>query len=147
MGYRDDFYVAANVIGYSGTLRDFPSVYFQSGTEYGHITQKHDISQNVGRGTVRPSKGYSIGNMKDKNGTLRLVEAMNGKIMHVSRSTLTPVSSMSGDDKAVLYQAIYNYPNEKLIDGYSDNDLDLIDGARDVHAIAMNELLSKVPKA
>jgi len=48
MGYRDDFYRTANIIGYSGQIDSFPSVYFQSSSEYGHITQMHFYPQNDG---------------------------------------------------------------------------------------------------
>src|SRR5580692_2502331 len=114
MGYRDDFYAVENVIGYSGKLSSFPTVYFQSATEAGHITQIHDSSQNVGRQAVFSSKGYVIENRK-VNGERRLVEFVDGHAMHVSRSTFTAITGMTDGDKGVLYQAIRNNPNEKLI--------------------------------
>jgi hypothetical protein len=145
MGYRDDFYVAANVIGYSGNLNDFPSVYFRSASEYGHITEKHPTSQNVGRGIVHPNAGYTIQNVMI-NGVLKLVEAVNGRVFHESRSTLTSVNGMSDADKAILYQAIWKYPNEKLIDGYADSDFDIIDKADAAHGAAMDLIRARGQK-
>jgi hypothetical protein len=146
MGYRDDFYVVDNVIGYSGNLLDFPTVYFQSGSEYGHITQKHDTSQNVGRGRVKSSKGYTIENRKDGSGTLRLFESVNGKVFHASRGILTSVGSMTEDQKAVLYQAIWQNTGEKYIDGYNDEIFDAIDDQREKHGALMQQFARQVPK-
>ncbi len=119
MGYRDDFYKAENMIGYSGDLHSFPTVYFQSGQEFGHITQKHDTSQNVGRGSVGSHAEYSIGN-ETVDGVLKLVEKIgNRRPFHVSRSTLTRVEGMTFDDQSIILQAIWKYTDEKYIDGYS----------------------------
>jgi hypothetical protein len=90
MGYRDDFYMVQYIIGYSGNLHDFPTVYFRKGNEYGHITQKHPCPQNVGRMAVRSSADYWIGN-EPVHGTLKLLEKENGVVFHESRSTLTEV--------------------------------------------------------
>ena len=62
MGYRDDFYTADNLIGYSGDLYKTPTVYFESDSEYGHITQAHPYPQNVGREPVESNEGYFLGN-------------------------------------------------------------------------------------
>jgi hypothetical protein len=130
MGYRDDFYMVQNIIGYSGNLNDFPTVYFQKGDEYGHITQKHPDSQNVGRMEVYKSAGYWIGN-EMVGSTLKLVEKVNGKIFHESRSTLTKVDTFdpsNRDTVALLAQSIYNRDaGEKYISSYSDKDFDTID--------------------
>jgi hypothetical protein len=64
MGYRDDFYVADNIFGYTGELQDYPTVYFRSdeqhGDEHGRITQDHDNENNIGRDVVKTNRGYSI---------------------------------------------------------------------------------------
>jgi hypothetical protein len=140
MGYRDDFYAVENVIGYSGKLSSFPTVYFQSATEAGHITQKHDSSQNVGRQAVFSSKGYVIENRK-VNGERRLVEFVDGHAMHVSRSTFTAITGMTDGDKGVLYQAIRNNPNEKLISEYSEKDYTIMDETMKRHDAAMKQVV------
>jgi len=141
MGYRDDFYTAANMIGYSGDLHSFPTVYFQSGQEFGHITQKHDTSQNVGRGTVCAAENYSIGN-EMVEGAMKLVEKIGTKAFHVSRSTLTPVAQMSNDDQSIISQAIWNCTDEKYIDGYTDEIFDALD-ATDANKARMHKELLK----
>jgi hypothetical protein len=139
MGYRDDFYKAENMIGYSGDLHSFPTVYFQSGREFGHITQEHGNSQNVGRGTVRSDATYSIGN-ETVDGSLRLVEKRSGKIFHKSRSTLTRVEQMPFDDKSVILQAIWKYPDEKYISGYNSDIRTTIKGAKQAKSAAHQEM-------
>ena len=70
---RDDFYRRENIIGYTGDLRNSPTVYFLSvpwrgfGTyyncEYGHITQDYpDNPDNVGRERVCRAETYTIQN-------------------------------------------------------------------------------------
>src|SRR5210317_838788 len=114
MGYRDDFYVAENLIGYTGDLHSFPTVYFKKGDEFGHITQKHDSGTNVGRGSVRKDSTYTIGNEMVK-GKMKLLEKRRGKVFHQSRSTLTRIDDMTPDDKAIVLQAIWTYTDEKYI--------------------------------
>jgi hypothetical protein len=130
MGYRDDFYMVQNIIGYTGNVNDFPTVYFQKEDEYGHITQKHGDSQNVGRMEVYKSADYWIGN-EMVGSTLKLVEKVNGKIFHTSRSTLTKVDTFDPRNRetvALLAQSIYNRDaGEKYISSYSDKDFDTID--------------------
>ena len=140
MGYRDDFYTVDNVIGYSGTLTDFPSVYFQSESEFGHITQKHGDSQNVGRGHVESSEGYSIGNEMTEDGVLKLKESLGGQSFHTSRSVLTSLEGMSEGDKAIVYQAIWKYQEEKQITWFAKKDFQIIDKAHAVHKLAMHEI-------
>ena len=130
MGYRDDFYMVQNIIGYTGNINNFPTVYFQKGQEYGHITQKHDESQNVGRMEVYSSAGYWIGN-EMVGAVLKLVEKVNGEIFHESRSTLTTVNIFAPanrDAVALLAQSIYNRDaGEKYISTFSEKDFDIID--------------------
>jgi hypothetical protein len=146
MGYRDDFYMVQYIIGYTGTLHSFPTVYFKKGDEYGHITQKHDISQNVGRMEVNSANGYSIRN-EMVDGQLKLVERENGEIFHVSRSTLTTVDVFNPTEKAtvaILAQAIYNRDaGEKYISDYGDEDFDKIDATMAAKGKVHEQLLRR----
>lgn len=82
MGYRDDFYKAENIIGFTGDLANNPTVYFADAggkspklekvggsdkvvVSFGHITQAHSIAANVGREAVREAYSYSIFNVPD----------------------------------------------------------------------------------
>jgi hypothetical protein len=78
MGYRDDFYIPENIVGYTGNIDNQPTVYFQriedNGTiSFGHITQywyDSDFgrcsSPNVGREEVRNAADYIIGNVQGR---------------------------------------------------------------------------------
>lgn len=146
MGYRDDFYMVQYIIGYSGKLHDFPTVYFQKGKEYGHITQKHDIPQNVGRMEVKSSDNYWIGN-EVVDGNLKLVEKENGAVFHESRSTLTRVNVFDPNERdtvALLAQSIYNRDaGEKYISEFSDKDFDIIEAAIKAKKRVLNQLPRK----
>ncbi|MEZ5508556.1 MAG: hypothetical protein R3F47_01455 [Gammaproteobacteria bacterium] len=83
MGYFDPLYRKDNIIGYTGTLNNNPTVYFvtecrdQTGALKtqavngvnqilfwnGHITQAHNDPDNVGREQVSESYSYSIANV------------------------------------------------------------------------------------
>ena len=84
MGYRDDFYKEENILGYTGQLGSNPTVYFADAggvnpklqqvgdkqkvvVQFGHITQAHDDSTNVGRERVREAFSYSICNVVDRS--------------------------------------------------------------------------------
>ncbi len=64
MGYRDDFYTADNIIGYTGDINNNPTVYFRSEKDgevtFGRITQEHKDDFNVGREEVRKAKDYDL---------------------------------------------------------------------------------------
>ena len=133
MGYRDDFYKAGNIIGYSGNLHDCPTVYFQKGGLWGHITQRHGLPQNVGRHALRDNAfyeahTYEITNEDTGNG-IRLVEKLDGKIFHESRSTLTEVNHLQFQTLHILAQALIKNPNEKNISFFSGEDFDKIEAA------------------
>ncbi|MFT3735388.1 MAG: hypothetical protein QM776_10230 [Rhodocyclaceae bacterium] len=146
MGYRDDFYMVQYIIGYTGSLQDFPTVYFIKGKEFGHITQKHNESQNVGRMEVYSSDAYTIGN-EMVDGKLKLVEKIKGKVMHTSRSTLTKVDVFAPPEKetvAILAQAIYGTNRgEKYISGWSREDFKNIKATK----AAMSKVLEELPKS
>lgn len=131
MGYRDDFYTIGNIVGYTGELNDFPSVYFQTATLRGHITQAHGYVQNVGRQQVESAVGYVLDN-ELVNGEMKLVEKQNGVIFHESRSTLKRIDpnnfeTVSFEVLGILAQAIWNHPNEKNISSFSVNDQRMIE--------------------
>jgi len=56
-GYRDDFYVPENIIGYTGKLGENPTIYFEKREDgkvtFGRITQQHGNPKNVGREMIR----------------------------------------------------------------------------------------------
>src|ERR1700754_1766318 len=101
MPYRGDFYRAENLIGYTGKLDDFPTVYFHklSTGEFGHITQKHDIQTNVGREVVMISDGgyrYVNEDVTDKSGKVigrALHEYSGNRLIHPSRNEFFPKDS------------------------------------------------------
>lgn len=64
MGYRDGFYTADNIIGYTGRLHGHPSVYFfdLANFGYGHITMAHGDPTNVGREEYQEDQNYLIEN-------------------------------------------------------------------------------------
>ena len=80
MGYRDDFYIKDNILGYTGDLNDIKfTVYFADAgrmnprtvevngkqqvlVSFGRITQDHPNKDNVGRGAVHECYSYSISN-------------------------------------------------------------------------------------
>jgi hypothetical protein len=143
MAYRDDFYHVDNILGYSGNLQEFPTVYFLTSKEYGHITQEHGYGQNVGRQEVESATGYSIGN-ENVNGTLKLVEKMNGNVFHESRTTLTKVSKSDADAFALCSQAIWKYQDEKYISNFSKGVQKEI-SATDKKKMALNKEINRGP--
>lgn len=114
MGYRDDFYVAENLIGYTGSIHNSPSVYFQSATEYGHITQYHALPLNIGRESVHDAANYTIANEQTENG-LVCVERDDGEIFHTSRNLFVAAATLSNEQRAVLLQSIIKCPEKKQL--------------------------------
>jgi hypothetical protein len=143
MGYRDNFYRSQNIVGYSGNINNFPTVYFQSPWEFGHITQAHDIRQNVGRQEVLSAVGYWIGNEDVGGGDIRLVEKTNGEAFHTSRSTFTPVTNAT---RGTLAQSITKYSGAKYISDYNAGTFDTIDASADAKAHVLRDLLTVRPR-
>ncbi len=108
MGYRDDFYVAENLIGYTGELNKMPSVYFKKGGQFGHITQYHDVRPNIGREPVYEDDSYEIVNVDG-----HCVESCGGKVFHKSRNLFIEASTLSEDQRAVLMQSVWKCPEKK----------------------------------
>lgn len=105
--YRDDFYKKENIIGYTGSLTNNPTVYFKDGDEFGRITQNHGNPNNIGRNKVRSYSDYRINNT-GKNGAAQ--EYYNGKIRHSSRN---PFISVSDDSRDELAQSIARFTEIK----------------------------------
>ncbi|MBI5056709.1 MAG: hypothetical protein HZB61_08855 [Nitrospirae bacterium] len=84
--YRDDFYIAQNITGYSGNITSNPTVYFRREHEFGRITQEHDDKTNIGRNKVRIASDYKIYN---EGGFAR--EFYNAKVQHDSRGLFREV--------------------------------------------------------
>ncbi|MGB9991808.1 hypothetical protein [Pseudoduganella rhizocola] len=59
----EHLYQPINIIGTTSQPGQRPTVYYRrpSGT-FGHITQEHDIAENVGRMKARKTSDYTIGN-------------------------------------------------------------------------------------
>lgn len=119
MSYRDDLYCAEYLIGYTGALNAFPTVYFYkpSTAEFGHITQQHPIPENEGREAVQTAAGgYRIVNEEYTNDEGVVVTALseyNGThCFHPSRHAFIP---KDGTNEGTLLQAIQRFPNEKPI--------------------------------
>ncbi|MEO0911660.1 MAG: hypothetical protein AAFY59_01515 [Pseudomonadota bacterium] len=112
MGHRDDFYTVDNIIGYTGKVHENPTVYFRKGDEYGHITQKHGIPQNEGRGPVREHSDYRIDN-RDVKGEQKCVEYADGKVFHISRNVFIARDAVSEDQLRILALSITNHTELK----------------------------------
>lgn len=111
MGYCDDFYVKANIIGYTGNKMESGklTVYFRSGNKFGRITQDHPDADNIGRNKVREYSDYKIGN--NTSGVCE--EFYDGEVKHTSRSAFVAVPQSEGVTITVLAKAISAFPNAK----------------------------------
>lgn len=114
MAYRNDFYTVTNIIGFSGDVRFLPTVYFQRGDEYGHITQFHNRPFNVGREYVafcRASQYHVYNHFID--GRIHAIEWEGYKLVHVSRNRIIKRDSFRPGDLQALSLAIRNCPHLK----------------------------------
>ena len=88
-------YQPQNVTGFTGRLGHDPTVYYHSGDVFGHITQAHDIPENVGREMPISDPTYTATN----TGPLgELEERSQGRVFHTSRNPLvgaTPTTTPS----------------------------------------------------
>lgn len=87
--YRDDFYRAENIIGYTGDLGNNPTIYFTDGYYFGRITQDHGHADNIGRNIVRFASDYKIENDAS---TGSAYEYYDGACRHKSRNKFIPAS-------------------------------------------------------
>lgn len=114
MSYRGDFYIPENIIGYTGNINNNPTVYFQNGTSFGHITQAHDLAPNVGREEVRQAQDYEIRNIHG-----RAQEWAGGRCIHPSRNRFISVAALTSAHKFLLSTAISNYTEKKQWGDYT----------------------------
>ena len=138
--YRPDFYIFDNIVGYTGDLHTDPTVYFETDTEWGHITQAHPRSDNVGRETVRLRQWIRCKDVRGEpdymiigkyeydanniliNGRPTLVEGFMDPggdrfDLHVSRNKRE--QPLDDEQKAILAQAIANKQFKKLRDSFA----------------------------
>lgn len=108
MGYRGDFYIRQNIIGYTGNINHNPTIYFQDGTSFGHITQEHAVRQNVGREEVRQAQDYEIRNYHG-----RAQEWAGGRCFHESRNAFISVANLGHIGMCMLALGISKHKEKK----------------------------------
>lgn len=116
MGYRDDFFIVQNIVGYTGDLQDNPTVYFETDEEQAHITQAHNKADNVGRGVVFTIEGHSKVNVYDpEDQKEHLIEMQDGKKVHKSRNRFIAVPNIENREelKTILEKAILRHNSIK----------------------------------
>ncbi|MCW7554055.1 hypothetical protein NX722_15805 [Endozoicomonas gorgoniicola] len=106
MGYCDDFYLARNIIGYTGLIDHQPTVYFKNAQYHGRITQFHRREYLVGRFYLYTNEGHQLLNYSPdlENHDLlapqlpsntrergNMFEIQFGRCCHVSRNPFTPI--------------------------------------------------------
>jgi hypothetical protein len=114
MAYASWLYNVNNIIGYTGDVNSRPTVYFQLGRGYGHITQNHSIPSNIGREKYEIHHDYRIDNY-DIDGELHAVESEATKVFHVSRNEFIPRRDFNPGELLTLSIAIYRFPDLKLM--------------------------------
>lgn len=117
MTYRDDFYTVRNIIGYTGDLMYYPTVYFKRGHEYGHITQHHMLPYNIGREEVFFHPQYHVGNYVS-GGRLHGIEWEGARAIHPSRNKFIRRELFSTGVLLTLSEAIFRFPDLKI--SYAD---------------------------
>jgi hypothetical protein len=139
MPYRPDFYIVDNIVGCTGDIKwpDMATVYFESDTEFGHITQHYPRNRgNEGRTTVRnklvtwdrDQRDYEyvrenrIVEIEDNDGITEVyvlyerLQRTSGvtyrfPFRHMSRNVI--YTSLSSEDKDSLAESITNFPELK----------------------------------
>ena len=121
MAYRGDFYIPQYIIGYTGNINNNPTVYFQNGTRYGHITQFHEIRQKIGREEVLNAQDYKIENV---NG--RAEESVGGFCFHRSRNAFMSATGLGSVALLKLSLAIENHKELKQWGDLTDRQQNLV---------------------
>jgi hypothetical protein len=106
VAYEPNFYQAKNIVGYTGTIGQSPTVYFMDGKNYGHITQAHDCPMNVGRETLGALIESAAGT--DINGMVLTLfyratnDPTSGKLVEWQEKVYTPPRTPGGRRGAVV---------------------------------------------
>lgn len=79
-----------NVTGATGLNGPSPSIYYQSGDTFSHVTTNHPHSNNIGRSKTRTFSDYHIGNTGSEG---QSQEFYGGGVKHTSRNPFTPVKN------------------------------------------------------
>lgn len=122
-GYRPDLYCPMNIIGYTGSIHNNPTVYFLNATYYGHITQDHDEKWNIGRQGVgdriiAPGFHYEIKNYLrngiEVGGEFGVADDGSWEYRaHPCRGKYIDCSRKGMKTFALLSQAIWRFPAKK----------------------------------
>lgn len=110
MPYESLFYTKENIIGYTGNISLFPTVYFRKGNRFGRITQQHSNPDNIGRNVVRIYEDYSLYNTADSG---KGVEFYNGKVRHRSRNPFVSAIGLTDVELNTLASSIERFPHLK----------------------------------
>lgn len=115
--YGGDFYNANNIIGFTGNANNNPTVYYQRGNDFGHITTAHDIDTNIGKERIHSNANYNIANNvpithpRTNVTTNHMQERIGNRSFHTSRSpALTPAN---GGNRQQLHNATLQHRNLK----------------------------------
>ncbi|MCF1432197.1 MAG: hypothetical protein LPH20_15545 [Shewanella sp.] len=119
--YRLDFYTKTNVIGYIGSVSDFPTVFFynENTHEFGHIVTSPEFSRINGRQEVQSEKDYCIFNSISK-----IQHPSSAQFPMLERKTGL-VSKFITEDIAIEYyhgeiQRVYDKPLVILRDHFNN---------------------------
>ncbi|WP_172326700.1 hypothetical protein [Mangrovicoccus sp. HB161399] len=115
MAFHDNFYIKENIIGFTGSLNELPTVYFLTDRHFGHITQQHDEPDNVGREVIDTTNGYVYGNEEIAGVGEVLCEYKHGRLIHRSRNKLILLAHMNIDAANICAQSIWRHPRIKRI--------------------------------
>ena len=122
MAYRADFYIKYNIIGFTGSLHNKPTVYFKNAGEFGHITQSHRAAYNVGREEVESElDGFTFiieNEIQDGEEVAveKWLDTETGQKIpstHTSRGRFFGARYLDMEALAILAQAIWRYPDKK----------------------------------
>ncbi len=115
---KSELYTKQNIIGYTKKSTIKPTVYFKNGNYYGHITQEHDLVDNIGREVpiFDDSKNVLFRNQLDGN-EVRLYEYYpRVNLQHTSRSKFRKVN----DDNRLMLEESLNITEYKKINIIDD---------------------------
>lgn len=119
MDKGNGLYQPKNIVGHTGDLDSSPTVYYQrkgknNNIQFGHITQSHNIPENVGR---EPAYAHPKYNAKNENG--QFVERIGKKSFHTSRNPFVPISDQTRESLSNVHQS---FPDIKELSTMSSTD-------------------------